>query len=62
MNGLIHFQLVNQPVEMPIFNANSLVMLLDLERIIISKRFDKIMNQDIEAAKTFFSLKDDHEN
>ena len=62
MNGLINFQLVNQPAEMPIFNANSLVMLLDLERIIISKRFDKIMNQDIEAAKAFFSLKDDHEN
>ena len=62
MNGLINFELVNQPAEMAIFNANSLVMLLDLERIIISKRFDKIMNQDIEAAKTFFSLKDDHEN
>ncbi len=50
-------KLITLSNQLTILNQNTLIQILDVERIIINSRFDNITEVDVEKAKKFFALK-----
>lgn len=56
MENNINFHLINIEEEKVIFNQKSKIVLLDVERIIINKRYDQINNDDKKISLNFFKV------
>lgn len=55
LNKNIDFQLINFNEDKFILDQNTKIKIINVERIIINTRFDRIEARDIEKAKTYFS-------